>query len=170
MADKRTNVADPEEDFGDVIEPGTWGDIEEKEFSGEFPVLNRGVYGAYLADHEIRTGKDSGNDYLSLEFVVDKDPDLGVDFDHHVWDSWFFTPKSIGQTKSKASALGVEIPGDTPFAEVIDVMNETLFDFHNQTCRLRVKVSRYTGTGDNGEPIKKLKNDVQRILPAEAAV
>ena len=161
----------------EVVIPGTWDDVEEKEFvPTEFKALENGVYPFYLADWEVRTGQDSGRDYVTLRIVHEKDPDdveEGEQRKFSIWENLHFTPKTIGNTRRVLRIIGVNldvlkgvkfVEGEVP-DELRDELDEIAGD-DSITFQCRVRAKRQRSKDEDGNATSKMVNEVVRWIEA----
>lgn len=139
-----------------AVVPGSWDEIEEQEFKGEYETLDNGTYPFVLVDAEKREGQDSGNEYLHVRLLHEKDEAEvaeGGQVKFNVWDNLHFTPKTVGNTKRILRIMGVpaSVWAGLPFEEgvVPDEIMEAVEDcIDGASFQVRVKRTRYKDDSD----------------------
>lgn len=162
------SVADPnpDDDFQAPVIPGTWDEIEESQFTGEYEVLENGVYDFYLMDCEKRVGQNSGNEYVALTLCHERPDEETPEGGQHkflVWENMHFTPKTLGMAKRTLRILGVDLSGlPTPEPGVVDdELFERIEDAKDSgTFPVRIKKTRYKAQDES----VKVRNEVVRFL------
>lgn len=128
---------------------GSWDEIEEQEFTGEYETLERGTYPFVLADAEKREGQDSGNEYVVLKLLHEKDDaEENAQKKFYLWENVHFTAKTIGNTKRILRILGVDLSvmAGQPFEdgvvpdELMDAIDEAV---DGPPINIQVKRTRY---------------------------
>lgn len=137
-----------------AVVPGSWDEIEEQEFSGEYPTLDNGTYDFVIATAEKREGQESGNEYVNVRLVHedDSDPSAEKPQKYSVFDKWHFTAKTIGNTKRILRIVGVDlgVMKGVEFEEgvVPDELMEAIEDaIDGAPFKVRVKRSRRKDSG-----------------------
>lgn len=139
-----------------AVVPGSWDEIQEEEFKGEYPTLDNGTYPFVLVSADKREGQESGNEYINVRLlhVDDSDPSAEKPAKYSVFDKWHFTSKTVGNSKRIMRIVGVDLSvlKGQEFEEgvVPDALMEAVEDaIEGAPFQVRVKRSRRKdSTGD----------------------
>jgi len=124
-------------------------DLTGVEAGGDFEPIPNGAYPCTVFDVEQRTGKDSGQPYLSVQFKVQ-----GGEYDgRRLWSNYSLQQQSLWAIKGLLITLGwseEQLAGQFEF-EPTELMGKA--------CVVVATVGDYQG---------KATNNVDRVLPADA--
>lgn len=152
-----------------AVVPGSWDEIEEQEFKGEYPTLDNGTYDFVLVAAEKREGQDSGNEYVNVRLLHEEedssDPDAKP-IKYSVFDKWHFTAKTVGNSKRIMRIVGVDLSvmKGSEFEEgvVPDALMEAIEDAIDGGAPFQVRVKRSRRKDNSGDVV--IDNQVVRYI------